>query len=239
MARRALRHHRLHSLWRLRAYLRPHTWPMLAMLAAACAGVGLAIAVPLVAEEVVNGPIAQHQPGRLLPIALLALALGAGEAVAVFTRRWIQAGTVLQIETQLRDDLYQRLQRLPVAFHDKWQSGQLLSRAITDLSTIRRFSGFGLVFLVVNVLTYLTVVGLLVHLYLPLGLLVAATTVPIVVLSARFERQYIDVSRRLQDQQGDLATVAEECAQGVHVIKSFGRRRLVGRRFDAGARDLY
>ena len=54
------------------------------------------------------------------------------------------------METDLRRDLYGHLQDLPVSFHDRWQSGQLLSRATEDLSTIRRFLGFGLVFLVVN-----------------------------------------------------------------------------------------
>src|SRR6478609_4271113 len=135
------------SLWRLRGYLRPHRWALVVMFVASLAGVGLSIAVPLVTRAVIDGPI--------LPLGLLALALGVLEAVLIFVRRWVQSNAVLGLETQLRRDLYERLQALPMSFHTRWQSGQLLSRATTDLSAIRRFSGFGLLFLVVNVLQVL------------------------------------------------------------------------------------
>ena len=57
----------------------------------------------------------------------------------------------------MRHDLYARLQQLPMAFHGQWQSGQLLSRVTNDLSSIRRFFGFGLLFLVMNVLQLVVV----------------------------------------------------------------------------------
>ncbi len=229
---------RMRSLLRLRSYVRPYAAQMLTMLVTALLAVGAGIAVPLVTKSVVDGPIRDGDHARLLRLGLLALALGVAEAALIFIRRWVQSYCALGIETRIRNDLYAHLQRLPVAFHDRWQSGQLLSRAMTDLSVIRRFLGFGLVFLVVNVATFVTVVGLLVHLYLPLGLIVAVSAVPILWLSQRFEAGYIEVSRRVQDQQGDLTTVIEESAVGVRVVKSFGRRRLVNERFERGARTL-
>jgi ATP-binding cassette subfamily B protein len=75
--------------------------------------------------------------------------------------------------------------------------------------------------------------------YWPLGLIVAATSAPIVWLSMRFEKRYVVVSRRVQDQQGDLATLSEEGAVGIRVIKSFGRAGYVGRQYDEAARALY
>jgi ATP-binding cassette, subfamily B, bacterial len=230
---------RLHALWRLRGYVRPHAGQMAAMVAASLLGVGAAIVVPLVAKAVVDGPVAHQQRRGLLLLGLLALGLGVAEASLIFARRWIQASAALGIETRIRDDLYRHLQRLPVAFHDRWQSGQLLSRATTDLAVIRRFVGFGLVFLIVNLATSVTVVGLLLRLDAPLGLLVASSAVPLLWLSARFERGYATVSRQVQDQQGDLTTVVEEAATGIRVIKSFGRRDLVGQRFAASAHTLY
>ena len=119
----------------------------------------------------------------------------------------MQSNAVLGLETAMRHDLYERLQQLPMSFHTKWQSGQLLSRATTDLSAIRRFSGFGLLFLVINVLQVTVVTGVLLHMYWPLGLVVAAAAAPIVWLSMRFEKAYVVVSRRVQDEQGDLATL--------------------------------
>ncbi len=227
------------SLWRLRAYLRPYRVAMAIMLGSALAGVGLSIAIPLVTRRIIDGPIADGDRSAILPLGLLALALGILEAVLIWWRRWVQSGAVLNLETELRRDLYAHLQRLPMSFHSRWQSGQLLSRVTTDLSSIRRFSGFGLVFLIINVTQLTVVTALLLHMYLPLGLVVAATAVPIIWLSMRFERRYVVVSRRVQDQQGDLATLAEEGAVGIRVIKSFGRAGYVSGAYEAAARTLY
>ncbi|NJC69521.1 ABC transporter ATP-binding protein [Planosporangium thailandense] len=205
------------------------------LLVAASASTGAGIVVPLVVRRVVDGPVRHGDPAGLLELGALALALGVVEAVLIFIRRWTQSASALGMEAQLRRDLYAHLQRLPIAFHDRWQSGQLLSRATSDLSVIRRFLSFGLIFLVVNTATYVTVVALLLHLHWPLGLLVAASAVPLFVVSRRFTRQYFTASRRMQDQLGDLATQIEESAQGIRVIKSFGRRRHQGARFAEGA----
>jgi ATP-binding cassette subfamily B protein len=227
------------SLWRLRGYLRPHARSLTVMATSALAGVGLTIAIPLVTKAIIDGPIADHRIGPVLPLGLLAMALGVVEALLIFVRRWVQSDAVLGMETRMRHDLYARLQQLPMAFHGQWQSGQLLSRVTNDLSSIRRFSGFGLLFLVMNVLQVVVVTIVLLHMYWPLGLVVAASSVPIVALSNRFERTYVLISRTVQDQQGDLATLAEEGAVGIRVIKSFGRGRFVSERYNAAARRLY
>ena len=228
----------VHSLWRLRGYLRPHVRSLAIMLGTALAGVGLSIAIPLVTKALIDGPITDGELEPVLPLGLLALALGVLEAVLVWWRRWVQSSAVLSIETAMRHDLYERLQELPMSFHSKWQSGQLLSRATTDLSAIRRFSGFGLLFLVINILQVLVVTGVLLHMYWPLGLVVAAAAAPIVWVSMRFEKSYVVVSRRVQDEQGDLATLAEEGAVGIRVIKSFGRAEHVSRHYESAAQVL-
>ncbi len=229
----------VHSLWRLRGYLKPHIPAMVIMLTTALAGVGLSIAIPLVTKALIDGPITDGDIGPVLPLGLLALALGILEAVFIFWRRWVQSNAVLGVETAIRHDLYERLQELPMAFHGHWQSGQLLSRVTTDLSAIRRFSGFGLLFLIINVTQLTVVTGVLLNMYWPLGLVVAAAAVPIIYLSMRFENGYVVVSRRVQDEQGDLATLAEEGAVGIRVIKSFGRSRHVSEQYDEAARKLY
>ena len=210
---------------------------MLTMFAAAMLGVGAGIVIPLVTKAIVDGPVEHGQRSLLLPLAVIGFGLGAVEALLTFVRRWIQANAVLGMETEIRGDLYRHLQRLPVAFHDRWESGQLLSRAVTDLSVIRRFIGFGLIFLIVNLLTYATVLVLLLRLSIPLGLIVLVSTLPIAWISRSWSRRYFAISRRVQDQQGDLATVVEESAVGVRIIKAFGRRDLVDDRFgDAAGR---
>jgi ATP-binding cassette subfamily B protein len=226
------------SLWRLRAYLRPHVPALVIMLVTSMSGVGVAILIPLVIKALIDGPIDDHKSGGILPLSLAVLGLGVLEAFLVWWRRWVQNKAVLSVETEMRRDLYHRLQSLPMSFHSDWQSGQLLSRATTDLSAIRRFFGFGMLFLLVNITQVVVTTLVLLHLYWPLGLVVAATAAPIVWLSMRFEKGYVVISRRVQDQQGDLATLAEEGAVGIRVIKSFGRSSYVSGQYDEAARRL-
>ncbi|MDQ3897906.1 MAG: ABC transporter ATP-binding protein/permease [Actinomycetota bacterium] len=208
------------------------------MVVASLVAIGAGLGVPLVIKRIVDGPIAHGDRRALLPLALLVLALGLGEAGLSFLRRWVQGSAANGFERSLRDDLYAHLQSLPAAFHDRWHSGQLLSRAMADLSVIRRFVGFGLVFLIVNTVTFLLVIALLFRLYAPLALVTATSIVPLVFLSQRFKRSYRAVSRRVQDQQGDLTTLVEEAATGIRVIKAFGRAPLVAGQYAEAARRL-
>ncbi|MBF4764202.1 ABC transporter ATP-binding protein [Nocardioides islandensis] len=226
------------SLWRLRTYLRPHLAALAIMLGTALGGIALSIGIPLVTKALIDGPITNHEIDGVLPLGLLALGLGILEAVLIFWRRWVQSNAVLSMETQMRHDLYERLQELPMSFHSKWESGQLLSRVTTDLSAIRRFSGFGLLFLIINILQVAVVTIVLLNMYWPLGLVVAFTAAPIVWLSMRFERGYVVLSRRVQDEQGDLATRAEEGAVGIRVIKAFGRSDHMSAGYDRAAQKL-
>lgn len=229
----------VHSLWRLRGYLRPHRVSLVIMLFASLAFVAVAVAIPLVMKALIDGPITDRDLGPVVPLGLAVLALGMLEAFLVWWRRWVQSNAVLQVETTIRGDLYAHLQSLPMSFHSRWQSGQLLSRATTDLSSIRRFFGFGMVFLVINIVQVTAVTIVLLFMYWPLGLVVAFTAVPVIWLSMRFEKKYVLISRRVQDEQGDLATRAEEGAVGIRVIKAFGRSRFIGDQYETASRKLH
>ncbi|MBP2356318.1 ATP-binding cassette subfamily B protein [Kribbella aluminosa] len=209
------------------------------MFTTAMLGVGVSLTVPLVTRAIIDGPVTRRELSLLVPLTLLALGLSISEVILVWMRRWAQSRTVSDLEATLRHDLYVRLQSLPMEFHTRWQSGQLLSRVTTDLSTIRRFMGFGLLFLVMNILQLIVVTILLLQLYWPLGLVVLVAAVPIVMVSLKFEKKYLRISRKVQDQQGDLATRIEESALGFRVIKAFGRRPHVQEQFDDEATTLY
>jgi ATP-binding cassette subfamily B protein len=211
---------------------------MTVMLAAALGAVAAEIAIPLLTKSVVDGAIAHHDRRLLIPLALAAVGLGAAEGLLNMIRRWIQSRAVADIEKSIRDDLYDHLQRLQASFHDEWQSGQLLSRATTDLSSIRRFAGFGLIFLVTNVMTFIAVVALLINLNWWLGLITGVVFAPVLPVCFRFEKRYRVLSRRVQDQQGDLATLIEEAATGVRVLKALGRGRLAAARHGAQAAEV-
>ena len=227
------------SLWRLRGYLKPFRTQMLVMLAAALGAVAAEIAIPLLTKSVIDGAIAHGVRRLLLPLALAAAGLGAAEGLLNMIRRWIQATAVARIEKSIRDDLYAHLQQLQPSFHDQWQSGQLLSRATTDLSSIRRFAGFGLIFLVTNVMVFVAVVSLLINLNWWLGLITGAVFAPVFPVCWRFEKRYRVLSRRVQDQEGDLATQIEEAATGIRVLKALGRGPQASARHGALAAEVY
>ena len=212
------------ALWRTRAYLRPHAWRLVLMLAAAIGAVGAQIAIPLLTKSIIDGPIAAGSTRALWPLSLAAAGLGVTQAALSFYRRWVQATAVTDMERSMRDDVYAHLQRLHSSFHDEWQSGQLLSRATTDLSAIRRFAGFGVIFFITNVVTFVVVVALLIRMNWWLGTITGCVFLPVVAICVRFERRYRVLSRRAQDQQGDLATYVEEAATGIRVLKALGRR---------------
>jgi ATP-binding cassette, subfamily B, bacterial len=226
------------ALLRLMPFARPYRGLLAVTFLAALLATLTQLAVPLLTAAVVDGPIASGDRAGLLPLVGLALLFGIAEAALFFLRRWAMNHSCLRIERDLRDTLYRRLQRLPVAFHDRWSSGQLLSRATSDVATVRRFVGFVAVFLTVNLITCVVVLVLLLVTYWPLGLAVLLTTIPLSVLGMRWERRYNVQARLVQDEQGELATDVEEAVQGIRVVKSLGRSGLVFDRYDEKATRL-
>ncbi len=166
------------------------------------------------------------------------LILGVFEAVLFHVRRLLASRPVVRVEQAMREDLYAKLQSLPIAFHDRWPAGQLISRAASDLGIIRRFMGFGAVFLVVNIGTFVVGVVVLMTLSVPLGLIVGALAIPLVGLSTFYERKYQSLTRRSQDQAGDLTTTVEESVLGIRIVKAFGRSAHLARKFLEQAREL-
>jgi ATP-binding cassette subfamily B protein len=232
------RPHALRALWRLRPYVRPWRWPLLGAGVATLVAMVCGLVVPLIIQRILDGPVAQHDLGELPVLIGVVVGLGVLEAAAYYVRRKLVARPTTAIEAKLRADLYQHLQRLSTAFHDSWQSGQLLSRAVSDLNTIRMFLAFVLIFLVVNVLTVLLGLGVLLVISPALGLVAVAALVPLAALCWLFETKYAVVARRSQDRTGDLATTVEESVLGIRVLKAFGRGPQLARRFAAQARDL-
>jgi ATP-binding cassette, subfamily B, bacterial len=230
--------HQYTSLIRLHGYLRPYLSRWVTMFVVALLGTGATIVVPLVTKAVIDGPIADRDERGLFTLGAFAVALGVVEAVLMFVRRWVVSRATLGVEAAIRMDLYAHLQRLPMAFHGQWQSGQLLSRVMSDLSTVRRFLGFGLLFIIVNVLQIGVVTAILLSMFWPLGLVVLGASVPVVLLVMRNERLFTRLSRQVQDETGDLATSVEEGAHGLRVIKAFGRADHVFARFDERALRL-
>ena len=228
----------LRALARLIPFAKP-VLPRLALgaLSALIASL-LALAIPLVLEVIVAGPISSGDPAQLVWGSAVILALGLFEALMVYLRRWFVLGPATKVEYDIRKGFYSRLQRLPVSFHDRWQSGQLLSRMMQDISMLRRWMAFGVVLLVVNVLTIFVGTLLLFRWHWLLGTIFLVCSAPLWYTGYWFEKTYGTLARQSQDQAGDLATSVEESVHGIRVLKAFGRGKHALHKFAEQAESL-
>jgi ATP-binding cassette subfamily B protein len=203
----------------------------------------LALQIPQFMQSLVNaidvtGGSKQHSLDALYPAVFWVLVLGILEAIMVLGRRWLVLIPGTHVEANLRRTLYAKLQKLPVSFHDKWPSGQLLSRATQDLGLIRRWLSFGLVLLVANAVTIVVGLGILYSYSWILGTIFLVIVAPLWVIGFRFEKDYHATARKSQDQSGDLATAVEQSVHGIRVLKAFGRGKFITEKFVNDATEL-
>ncbi|MFJ4923499.1 ABC transporter ATP-binding protein [Streptomyces sp. NPDC088725] len=213
------------TLLRLWPYVRPVRVRLSSAAFIAIVASCLSLVIPLVLKWMVDGPVTHRDTSGIWRGALYLLLLGIAEAGLFGLRRWLVARPLAGVEAGMRADLYRHLQRLPVSFHDRWPSGQLLSRGTTDLMLLRMFLAFPLTFLLVNGVTILVGFVILLAQQWTLGLVLLAPVVPLVILCSLFESRYSLVARKAQDQVGDLTTVVEEGVLGIRIVKGFGRHR--------------
>ncbi|MGC3020229.1 MULTISPECIES: ABC transporter ATP-binding protein [unclassified Brevibacterium] len=192
---------------------------------------GIQLVVPMITGYIIDGPIAHRDLSALWLPVLGVLAIGVAEAVGMWARRMIVAPVVSGWEIMWRSRLFDRLQYTSVAIHDSWESGQLLSRAVNDLSQMRRFFAFGLPFLLSTPIVILVGTVMLSILQPVFGLIMIAMAVPTIVSVSIFERRYRETSRRSQDTIGEITTEVEESIQGIRILKSFGRSPWAAERF--------
>jgi len=211
------------AIARIYPYVKPYQGRLIGGMAAAMGASLVALAIPYVLQWLVDGPLSSRDSAQIWPAGLGVLALGVLEAFFIASRRRLVMRPSTRIETSMRNSLYAKLQDLPVAFHDRWESGQLLSRSVSDLSLIRRWLAFGVVLLVVNIVTIVVGFVVLFTFGWILGLIFLIASIPLWINGLLFERRYSAVARRSQDQVGDLATSVEQSVHGIRVLKAFGR----------------
>jgi len=207
-------------------------------IVAAVAAHAFALAIPQVLRDLINDLESVRTLEALYFSVVLVLIMGILEAAMVLLRRWLVLTPGTFVEAGLRSTLYAKLQDLPVSFHDRWPSGQLLSRATQDLSLIRRWLSFGVVLLIANAITIIAGLVILFTFHWLLGLIFFIISIPIWIQGFRFEAKYGSIARLSQDQAGDLATSVEESVHGIRVLKAFGRGDHAASKFANEARGL-
>ena len=209
----------------------------LGLLSAMTASI-VALMIPQVLEFIVNRLGSDATAATLWTGGAIVLALGLVEASLIWLRRTFAVAPSTTVEKQIRVHFYEKVQNLPVSFHDGWGSGQLLSRMMSDINQIRRWIAFGMIMAVTNVVTITVGMALLIRSSAILALIFFLAAVPVTIIAYRFNRSYSVLSRLSQDQNGDLATTIEQSVQGIRVLKAFGRGPSALEGFTAQAEEL-
>lgn len=222
-------------LWRIIAPIR--SWLFLGLLVTIGASV-VGLMIPQVLEVLVNNLSSSPTAATVWIAGGVVIALGLVEAVLLWLRRVFAVGPSTNIERQMRVRFYTRILDMPVAFHNDWGSGQLLSRAQQDVSQIRRWIAFGMIMMVSSAATVLVGIYMMSRSSLLLAGIFLLIIVPIVWLTYRFQQDFSVLTRRSQDLNGEISTNVEQSVQGIRVLKAFGRSRQALKNFEIPAGAL-
>jgi ATP-binding cassette subfamily B protein len=193
------------------------------------------VAVPSLTRLAIDRGVIGHQPLWYWVLLITGTAVVAG----IFSgwRRWIAFRESRLTETSLREDLFAQIQRLHVGYHDRTQTGQLMSRASSDLLQIQ-----GFVVMIPITASNLAMVSAVVVLLLtsqPLLAVAALAPLPLVnLLAQRFSRSIHPAVLAVQVEQAQLATVVEETVTGIRVIKGFGAENVQAAKLQVEADDI-
>lgn len=183
----------------------------------------LEISIPQVLQIIVDHLSQSTTESAIWIAGGLVLLLGIAHASFMYWRRWLIVDPTSTIELSMRMNFFDRLLSAPLSLLNRWPSGQLLTRSMSDLGTIRRWLSFGIVQLLTVAVMFL-VGGFFMLRSSPSLALVFVVTVPILVLSlVNFTRKYYRASHKIQQMTGDLSTRIEESVRGIRVIKALGR----------------
>jgi ATP-binding cassette subfamily B protein len=223
---------------RLLGFLRPYRRQLWGSLAFAWAAMGMTVLIPWLVGRAVNAIEDGNKPD-LLPLALAILGASVLRLGLTVVRRVVAGKVSLGVEFDLRQTFYQHLQRLELGFFDSQQTGQLMSRATVDLSAIRFFLGYGLIFISQSLLT-ITLAGAVMVAINPLLAVIALVPAPFVVYAAsRYNRVSRPAMQEVQQRIAELTAEAEENVSGIRIVKAFAREEYQLHRFQRAVARVF
>jgi ATP-binding cassette subfamily B multidrug efflux pump len=217
---------------RLLGYLGPY-WPraFVAYSSMIIATI-LNLAVPQIIKAAIDIGLASGEVSALIGASALILAIGVVRALAGYGQRYFGEWLTHRVAYDLRNDYYDKVQRLPFAFHDQTQTGDLMSRATSDIAETERFVGIGMMDLVA---TLLLLIGVIVAMFLEDSRLAALALIPVpllVVATIRFGGAIRPKFKSIQEQLAVLSTTMQESLTGIRVVKAFAREPFELNKFD-------
>ncbi len=222
---------------RLLPWLRPYRANVAIALGAAAVGSLVSVSIPLVERQVLDRVVLAHR-SPLAPWIAVMLGLAVVGFGSAYLRRFRGGRVSLDVQRDLRNAIYDRLSRLDFARHDQMQTGQLVSRATSDVGLIQALLAFTPV-MAGNALLLVVATAVMVVLS-PLLATVSLVAVPAMVVAAyRMRRMTFPANWDAQQKEGEVAVAVEEAVTGVRVVKGFGQERRELERVAAEAQRLY
>jgi ATP-binding cassette subfamily B protein len=194
--------------------------------------------VPYLTKLVVDRAIDGTRSDLLVPLFWLIVAVGLLKALGIGGRRFFAFSLAYRAETDLRNRLFEHVQRLAFSFHDRVPTGELMARASSDLRQVRMVFSM-LPITVANVALTAIVVVMLIVLDPVLGVIASVSVPALFLLANRYARRILGVSWEVQQRLADLSRVVEEVVAGVRVVKSYGREDTVVGRLSTSADRIY
>jgi ATP-binding cassette subfamily B protein len=210
------------SFWRLLGFLRPHRGGVVASMVLAALAIVGTVAIPLLIGATVDA-IDNHHRADVLPLAAAIVGAGLLRIALSVPRRLIAGRVSLGVEYDLRNRLYGHLQSLELGFFDRQQVGQLMSRATVDLQSIRFFLGYGLVFILQNLLTIVFAAAVMFYIQPSLAAITLAPVPIVIVFATRYGRISRPALQEVQQRIAELTADAEESISGIRIVKAFAR----------------
>jgi ABC-type multidrug transport system fused ATPase/permease subunit len=228
----------LGTLRRIVGLTRPYWKPVTAAFVLGVVMLAITTYIPLVIRTIIDDGLTRRVPGVLGREIALLLVLAVVRWVVGGLRRNLSGRVGTDVEYDLRNRLGRHLLALEPAFHDRVPTGQLLARSTSDVRSLRYFISWGLVFLVLNLVTFVLAAVQMWLLSPRLCLVVLALAPPLVYGALRFNRRLHRVYWQVQQEIGELTTVVEEATAGVRVVKAFGRENEQTRRLETEASSI-
>lgn len=229
----------MRSLFRLRPFVRPYWKQVLLALLALTLLTALKLVVPLIIRQVIDQGLTNGDVRLIVTAALILLVIGLASAALIFWQRYQTEIIAAQIGYDLRNRLYNHIQRLPFTFHDHSQTGQLISRTIEDVRSIERFAGNGIVELIHLFMLFTGIVSLLYIANPRLATIALLPMIPLVLITTNFGRRIGEYFIAVDNSLGELSSRLQENVLGVQVVRAFAREPHEIKRFNRANRILY
>jgi ATP-binding cassette subfamily B protein len=202
---------------RLLGFLRPYRVGVAWSFVLAFGAMGMTVLIPYLTGRAID-TVRLHDRHALINWAIAIAGAGVARLGLSAARRLVAGRVSLGVERDLRNMLYGHLQRLELAFFDRQQTGQLMSRATVDLQSVRFFLGYGLIFIAQSLLT-IALAAVAMFVLQPGLAALALAPVPFVVLIAnRYGKHSRPALQEAQQRIAELTADAEENVSGVRVV---------------------